>query len=72
MNVDATDRNPLDRLGADPVACEICCRRHVDRAMRFTAGRVHDAGDVVDFTAATFVTVLTSASTYEPDRGAPG
>jgi RNA polymerase sigma factor (sigma-70 family) len=71
MNLDATDRELLDRLGADPVAFEFFYRRHVDRVMRFISGRVRGAADVADLTAATFVTVLTSASHYDPERGEP-
>jgi RNA polymerase sigma factor (sigma-70 family) len=71
MNIDASDRELLSRLHADPVAFEVFYRRHVDRVMRFTATRVSNAADAADLTAATFVTLLTSASNYDPERGEP-
>jgi RNA polymerase sigma factor (sigma-70 family) len=71
VDVEPTDRELLARVGTDPFAFEIFYRRHVDRVVRFAARRVRNPADVADVAAATFVAVLTSARSYDPDRGAP-
>lgn len=62
----------LRRLGDDPAAFEVFYRRHVDRVIGFAARRVREPADAADLVAATFVTVLTAARTYDADRGEPG
>lgn len=71
MNVERTDRELLFSVSTDPAAFEVFYRRHIDRVVRFAARRVGNPADVADAAAATFVAVLTSASSYDPDRGEP-
>jgi RNA polymerase sigma factor (sigma-70 family) len=66
------DDELLGRLPADPAAFEVFYRRHVDRVIGFAARRVREPADVADLVAATFVTVLTSAGSYDRQRGEPG
>jgi RNA polymerase sigma-70 factor (ECF subfamily) len=66
------DEALLARLRADPAAFEAFYRRHVDRVIGFAARRVSEPADVADLVAATFVTVLTSAGSYDRQRGDPG
>jgi RNA polymerase sigma-70 factor, ECF subfamily len=67
-----SDENLLRRLSSDPAAFEVFYRRHVDRVIGFAARRVTDPADAADLVAATFVTVLTAARSYDPGRGEPG
>src|SRR5690348_11500127 len=66
------DEYLLGRLSTDPAAFEVFYRRHVDRVIGFAARRVPEPADVADLVAATFVTVLTSARSYDRQRGDPG
>ncbi len=77
MDTESTDSEPSDeellrRLSSDPAAFEVFYRRHVDRVIGFAARRVTDPADAADLVAATFVTVLTAARSYDPGRGEPG
>jgi RNA polymerase sigma factor (sigma-70 family) len=72
MEPQPTDRELLAILAAEPAAFELFYRRHVDRVLGFSARRLRDPHDVADVVAATFLAVLTSASTYDPNRGEPG
>jgi DNA-directed RNA polymerase specialized sigma24 family protein len=72
MSNQSTDADLLGRLSSDPAAFEVFYRGHVDRVIGFTARRIRDPADVADIVAATFVTVLTAASSYDPRRGEPG
>ncbi len=77
MGRESTDSEPADedllrRLSSDPVAFEVFYRRHVDRVIGFATRRVTDPTDAADLVAATFVTVLTAARSYDPGRGEPG
>ena len=77
MDSESTDSEPTDadllrRLSGDPAAFEVFYRRHVDRVIGFAARRVLDPADAADLVAATFVTVLTAARSYDPGRGEPG
>ena len=67
-----TDEDLLGRLSSDPAAFEVFYRRHVDRVVGFAARRVSEPADIADLVAATFVTVLTAARGYDPERGEPG
>jgi len=66
-----TDEDLLGRLSSDPAAFEVFYRRHVDRVVGFAARRVSEPADAADLVAATFVTVLTAARSYDPERGEP-
>jgi RNA polymerase sigma factor (sigma-70 family) len=69
---EASDEDLLRRLSRDPAAFEVFYRRHVDRVIGFAARRVTEPADAADLVAATFVTVLTAAPSYDPGRGEPG
>ena len=69
---EAADEDLLRRLSSDPAAFEVFYRRHVDRVIGFAARRVTDPADAADLVAATFVTVLTAARSYDPGRGELG
>ena len=71
MSPEITDRELLCSASTDPLAFEIFYRRHVDLVVRFVTRRVHDPADVADVVADTFVAVLRSARSYDPDRGEP-
>ena len=77
MDRESTDSEPADedllrRLSSDPVAFEVFYGRHVDRVIGFATRRVTDPADAADLVAATFVTVLDAARSYDPGRGEPG
>jgi RNA polymerase sigma factor (sigma-70 family) len=65
------DRELLAALAEDAGAFEVFYRRHVDRIIRFAARRCTNPEEVADIVASTFVVVLTSSRTYQPDRGEP-
>jgi RNA polymerase sigma-70 factor (ECF subfamily) len=71
MDSEPTDKDLLGRLSADPAAFETFYWRHLDRVVGFTARRVREPADVADVVAATFLTVLTAAPSYDPGRGEP-
>jgi RNA polymerase sigma factor (sigma-70 family) len=71
MRTEPSDRRLLATVRADPAAFELFYRRHVDRVIGYAARRLRDPADVADLVAATFVTVLTAAPSYDPDRGEP-
>lgn len=66
-----SDERLLELLRADPVAFEGFYRRHVAGVMRFLATRCQSPEDVADATAATFLAVLVSSSTFDPTLGSP-
>jgi RNA polymerase sigma-70 factor (ECF subfamily) len=71
MDSEPTDKDLLSQLSTDPAAFETFYWRHLDRVMGFTARRVREPADVADVVAATFLTVLTAARSYDPGRGEP-
>jgi RNA polymerase sigma-70 factor (ECF subfamily) len=71
MDSEPTDQDLLSRLSADPAAFETFYWRQLDRVIGFTARRVREPADVADVVAATFLTVLTAARSYDPGRGEP-
>jgi RNA polymerase sigma factor (sigma-70 family) len=71
MRSEQSDRELIVGLGRDPDAFEVFYRRHIDRVIGFTARRVTEPADVADLAAETFLTVLTSAGSYDPGRGEP-
>jgi DNA-directed RNA polymerase specialized sigma24 family protein len=71
MDSEPTDKDLLSRLSTDPAAFETFYWRHLDRVIGFTAHRVRIPADVADVVAATFLTVLTAARSYDPGRGEP-
>jgi hypothetical protein len=77
MDTESTASEPSDeellrRLSSDPAVFEVFYRRHVDRVIGFAARRVSDPADAADLVAATFVTVLTAARSYDPGRASRG
>jgi DNA-directed RNA polymerase specialized sigma24 family protein len=71
MDSEPTDKDLLSQLRTDPAAFETFYWRHLDRVIGFTARRVREPADVADVVAATFLTVLTAARSYDPGRGEP-
>jgi RNA polymerase sigma factor (sigma-70 family) len=71
MDSEPTDKDLLSQLSTDPAAFEAFYWRHLDRVVGFTARRVREPADVADVVAATFLTVLTAARSYDPGRGEP-
>ena len=71
MDSEPTDQDLLSRLSADPAVFETFYWRHLDRVIGFAARRVREPADVADVVAATFLTVLTAARSYDPGRGEP-
>jgi RNA polymerase sigma factor (sigma-70 family) len=71
VSPEASDRELLEQLRRDPAAFEEFYRRHVDRVIGFATRRVREPADVADLVASTFVTVLTSADSYDASRGEP-
>jgi RNA polymerase sigma factor (sigma-70 family) len=71
MDSEPTDKDLLSQLSTDPAAFETFYWRHLDRVIGFTARRVREPADVADVVAATFLTVLTAARSYDPGRGEP-
>lgn len=66
-----TDRELLQRARSDPASFGEFYRRHIERIVRFAAARVASSEEVADLVAATFLTALERASTYDPARGEP-
>jgi RNA polymerase sigma factor (sigma-70 family) len=71
MDSEPTDKDLLSQLSTDPAAFETFYWRHLDRVIGFAARRVREPPDVADVVAATFLTVLTAARSYDPGRGEP-
>ena len=61
----------LRELASCPAALEDFYRRHVDSVTRFLARRCRTPEDLADAVSATFVAVLVSARSYDPDLGSP-
>ena len=72
MNLDLgemSDAMLLRSIGDDPRSLEEFYRRHVGTVTRFLARRCSDPEDVADAVSVTFLSVLTSFDTYDPNRG---
>jgi RNA polymerase sigma-70 factor (ECF subfamily) len=65
------DEELIEELAASATAFEAFYRRHVAGVTRFLAGRCRTADDVADATASTFLAVLVSSHTYDPQLGSP-
>jgi RNA polymerase sigma factor (sigma-70 family) len=63
------DAELLSRAGSDPVAFEQFYRRHFATVTRYLARRCATPEDVADATSATFLAVMLSGSTYDPNAG---
>jgi RNA polymerase sigma-70 factor (ECF subfamily) len=61
----------LKILTSSPSALEAFYRRHVVEVTRFLAGRCRTPEDVADAVSATFLGVLVSADTFNPNLGSP-
>jgi RNA polymerase sigma factor (sigma-70 family) len=66
-----SDGRLLELVKADPAAFEAFYRRHIAGIMRYLAGRCESPEDVADATAATFLAVLMSSNTFDPELGTP-
>jgi RNA polymerase sigma factor (sigma-70 family) len=71
MHTETNDRDLVADFAVDPRAFEAFYRRHIDRVIGFAARRLRDPADVADVVATTFLTVLSAAGSYDPDRGEP-
>jgi RNA polymerase sigma-70 factor (ECF subfamily) len=69
VSAERTDSELMRRLQADPLALELLYRRHVGRVIAYAARRCREPQDVADLVAATFVSVIESAHTYDERRG---
>jgi len=67
--VELSDSSLVAHVRTDPVALEELYRRHVARVVSFAARRCAEPQDVADLVAATFVSVIESAHTYDARRG---
>ncbi|HEX4520924.1 MAG TPA: RNA polymerase sigma factor [Gaiellaceae bacterium] len=69
MSGESPDRSLIAHIRTDPVALEALYRRYVGRVVSFAARRCSEPQDVSDLVAATFVTVIDSAQSFDPERG---
>ncbi len=67
-----SDVELLREVASSPAGLEAFYRRHVEEVTRFLARRCRTPEDLADAVSATFVAVLVSARTYNPDLGSPG
>ena len=65
------DAELLSHIASSPAALEKFYRRHVDAVTRFLSRRCHTPEDVADAVSATFVAVLFSANSFDPELGSP-
>ncbi len=61
----------LKILTSSPAALESFYRRHVAEVTRFLAGHCRTPEDVADAISATFLSVLVSVETFDPNLGSP-
>jgi len=66
-----SDVELLFEVASSPTALEAFYRRHVEGVTRFLARRCRTPEDLADAVSATFVAVLVSARTYDPELGSP-
>jgi RNA polymerase sigma-70 factor (ECF subfamily) len=66
---DGTDEELIASVPTSAAAFELFYRRHVSGVTRYLAGRCPTPEDVADATAATFLAVLRSASTFDASQG---
>lgn len=70
-NEQQRDAELLNKIESSPVALEQFYRRHVDGVTRFLSRRCKTPEDVADAVSATFVAVLFSAHSFDPELGSP-
>lgn len=68
---DRSDEALLGELAEDPDALEAFYRRHLHGVTRFLARRSKSPEDVADAVSATFVAVLVSCRSFDPNLGSP-
>ena len=66
-----SDLELLREVVTSPAALEAFYRRHVESVTRFLARRCRTPEDLADAVSATFLAVLVSARSYNPDLGSP-
>lgn len=71
MDNEKSDRELLAVLRTDRVAFGQFYRRHVDGVIGFAGRRLSEPADVADLVSNTFLAVLTSAGSFDPERGEP-
>lgn len=67
-----SDLELLREIVSDAAGLEAFYRRHVEGVTHFLAHRCRTPEDLADAVSATFVAVLVSARSYNPDLGSPG
>ena len=65
------DPELLTEIATNPAALEQFYRRHVEGVTRFLSRRCRTPEDVADAVSATFVAVLFSAHSFDPELGSP-
>jgi len=66
------DEHLIRRMSVDPEAFESFYRRHIDRVTRVASRRCESPSDVADVVSATFLSALSSCSSFDPKRGSAG
>lgn len=66
-----SDEELLRQIASSPAGLEAFYRRHVESVTGFLASRCRTPEDLADAVSATFVAVLISARSYDPDLGSP-
>jgi RNA polymerase sigma-70 factor (ECF subfamily) len=69
VSLEPSDAELLARVRSDAAALDLLYRRHVKRVGAYAARRCREPQDAADLVAATFVTVIDSAHTFDPKRG---
>jgi RNA polymerase sigma-70 factor (ECF subfamily) len=69
VSLEPSDPELLARVRTDAAALDLLYRRHVKRVGSYAARRCREPQDVADLVAATFVSVIESAHTFDPRRG---
>ena len=70
-NEQQRDAELLREIASSPAALEQFYRRHVESVTRLLSRRCHTPEDVADAVSATFVAVLFSAHSFDPELGSP-
>jgi RNA polymerase sigma factor (sigma-70 family) len=67
--VEPSTEDLIAAISTSPDALDLLYRRHIDGVVRFLATRCRTPEDVADAAASTFLAVLRSSQTFQPERG---
>ncbi len=70
-NAQRSDEELLRQIASSPASLEAFYRRHLEGVTCFLARRCRTPEDLADAVSATFVAVLVSARSYNPELGSP-